>query len=200
MKKIILYLSALLMVGIKPVLAAVQGPSFSLESVFIMVQDILGYASTLFGMTWVQGNEAGFMKLLLWVLVFTILFAVGNLVFAKMASPGFPAKRISLIVALVLATSTALLTPNDLVVAMFSSYATLVMFVFMAAVLGAVIWLVYGNYLKAIVSGPALHVIRILGLLLCWWILATITQFADGATGVTTFQYVLPLIFINLKE
>ena len=202
MKKIPIYLTTFLLFIIKPVLAAVPGPSMvgnPLQYAINLIQTVLYNLATLFGMNWVAGNEVAFMKMLMWILVFTLFYFAGQVVFSK-GGAAKSGKKIALIVALVLATSTAILTPGELVVAMFSSYATLVMFIFMGASLGSVIWLIYGKWLKGIVSGPMLHVVRIFGLLLCWWILATITQFADARTGVTTFQYILPLIFIKYKQ
>ena len=70
----------------------------------------------------------------------------------------------------------------------------------MAVVIGGIVWLIYGPNLKNMVDGPMLHILRILGLLLCWWILAEITMFADETTGTVTFQYILPLLFISFKK
>ena len=202
MKKISLYLFTLFAFILKPVLAqSGDAVPTSIDGLLVFIQQVLVNLSTLFSLRWVDGYELAFLKMLLWILVFTILYFAGQVVFAKHKAPNSPGKKISLIVALIMATSTVLFIPDALLVSLFASYASVIVFVFMGVIIGTVIKIVYGDWLKTQFAGPTLHVIRILGLILCWMILSTITQYADARTGVSTFSFIiLPIIFINFKN
>ena len=96
MKKLFIYLITLMLAGIKPVLAAVSGPggSFSLDSVFNLLQNVLSNVSGLFSFGWLNGNELGFLKFMLWLLIFIVFFTVGQIVFAKFAGSGSSPRKL----------------------------------------------------------------------------------------------------------
>lgn len=170
MKKIFVYLTTLLVVGVSPVFAQQFGQGFGIDSLVNLIGEVLSGISTLFMMDWIQGNQAGFLKFLLWILVFSVFYFVGIKVFAKHSSEGFSGKKLSLIVSLVLATSTAFLTPDHLVENMFASHAILTLLL----PIGVILYIIYGKKVKGTFSGAGLHAVRLIGLLICFAILSIV--------------------------
>ncbi len=187
MKKLFVYLVSLLVLGVKPVMAAFSQSGFSAGGIIEMLGGVLGNISNLFLMDWIGDNADGFLKFLLWVLVFAILYTVGLIVFAKYSDGGSGPKRIALVVSLVLATGTTLATPASLIAAVFASYATIIIFFLLGGSVALVVYVLYGSFLKETFPGTALHVIRIIGLILCWTILSIVTSSFASFTGTDAF-------------
>ncbi len=201
MKKLITFLTTMLILSVKPVMAAVSGPSFNVGSIFDMLGTVLGYISSLFGMGWLAGNEEGFFKFLLWLLVFIIFFMVGQIVFARYGGDDKSTKKYATIISIILATTTTLLTPIALVISLFSMYATVIVLLFMIVILVAIIKLIYGEWLpKLIGEGFLLHFARLFGLYLCWLILSIVSGTADQSFNVQTFQNTLGQITTSLSS
>ena len=203
-QKITLTITTFLML-IPGVLGAVPGGAnvnISMEGIFNMMKNVLSNISSLFGFNWMNPSDAvGFLKFLLWILIFLIFFVVGQMLFGKIYQQGAgPTKRYAAILAIIFATASVLLTPASLVVSMFSGYATVIMFILIGTVLVGIIWLIYPGLARMGMTGPLLHAVRIIGLLLCWWILAGITQYADSVTGTITFQTIIPLLLLTTKK
>lgn len=170
MKKIFVYISALLVVGVSPVFAQQFGQGFGMDSLANLIGDVLGGISTLFVGDWIRGNQIGFSRFLLWVLVFSVFYFFGIKVFAKHSSDSFSGKKLSLIVSLVFATSTALFTPNHLVESMFASQVILTMFI----PIGFILYAIYGKGVKKTFNGAGLHAVRLIGLLISFAILTIV--------------------------
>ncbi|MFW6310916.1 MAG: hypothetical protein ACOC1K_01645 [Nanoarchaeota archaeon] len=201
MKKIITFLTTILLFAMKPVMAAVPSPSFNVGGIFDFLGTILGYISSLFGMGWLAGNEEGFFKFLLWILVFIIFFMVGQIVFAKYGDDAKSAKKYATIISIILATTTTLLTPIDLVISLFSMYATVIILLFMVVIIFAIVKLIYGKWLSDLIgTGFLLHLARLFGLYLCWLILSIVSGTADQSFNVQTFQNTLGQITTSLSS
>lgn len=193
----------LILMSIPIVAAAVPGPgTFNFNFVVDFIKNFFTSLASLFSFGWLDSSNAvGFFKFLLWIVIFTVFYAAGEILFAKIyGKSAGAARRNAIIISLILATSTAILTPGSLVLSLFTSYASIIMFVLLGGAIGGIIWIIYPGMGRLGVTGPALHLIRIAGLFLCWWILATISAAADTLAGVNTFQYILPVIYFDFNK
>jgi len=196
MKKIIsrisfvtsLFLVAIL-AGIPSVLAAFPGPS---EGIGGMLNSIFLMISQLFTLSFLDSTEAklGFFRFLLWILVFTILYFAGRIVFARFnqgnAVPGT--------VAAVLATTTMILTPQSVILAVFQTYGIIILTVIMMAAIIGVLYLVYG-VMNNINPPWLLHMLRLVAIIVCWWITAEVLNW--GPEFMNQSLFLVSLISIN---
>lgn len=202
-KKSLLIALIVVLISVPIVAAAVPGPgAFDFSFIIQFLQNIFKNIASLFSFGWLDSSNAvGFFKFLLWIVIFTIFFAAGEILFARIyGRPAGAARRNAILLSIVLATATVILTPGSLVLTLFSSYASIIVWLLLLACIGAVIWVIYPGMRRVGVTGPALHLIRIAGLFLCWWILAVVSAAADTLGDVTTFQYILPLIYFSFKK
>ncbi|PIN81498.1 hypothetical protein COV13_00975 [Candidatus Woesearchaeota archaeon CG10_big_fil_rev_8_21_14_0_10_32_9] len=196
MKRIISKLSLVpafllaVMVGLPSVLAAFPGPSEGiggmLNSVFLMI-------SQLFTLSFLDSAEAklGFFRFLLWILVFSLLYFAGRIVFARFnqgnAVPGT--------IAAVLATTTMILTPQSVILAVFQTYGIVILTVIMMAAIIGLLYLVYG-VMNNINPPWLLHMLRLVIIIICWWITAEVLNWGPEFMN----QSLVLVSFISLNN
>ncbi|MFP4568076.1 MAG: hypothetical protein ACLFN8_03965 [Candidatus Woesearchaeota archaeon] len=181
MKKALFIISLLLLITITPALAQVQGPGipFLQGDWSEAVGGVLKNVTNILSFSWIKTGDdlKPFLKALFWVLVFTVIYVAGRVAFsAHQSTSGANANKIAIVIAFVFASASTVLVPGEMLVAMFTAYASVIIFIAIGAVIFAVIKIIYGDWLKTHLSGASLHFTRAFGLVLCWWILSTIHQ------------------------
>jgi hypothetical protein len=178
--------------------AALDGPQFlEMGSLFRnIVQVIAGFF--MFG--WLEGPErVGILQFFLWLTIFIVLYSAGQVVFGRMYGGGEqgqgPANRNAVIVALLFATVTTLLTPPSLLLTLFDTYAAVMIFILFAVPVAGIFYIIYPLFGGLLPNNPGgLRFVRIIGLLLIWWITSLISNYTDDTAGVVTFSNSLPII------
>jgi hypothetical protein len=186
--------------------AAVGAPALDLteiSSVFAFLGSVVAIVGNFVSLNWLGQDvqsKLNFLRVLLWLLVFMVFFVGGNIMFGKMyKGQEGQAKKNSIIVAIIVATSTVIFIPNDVLGTLFSLYATLGVLVAFGVVVGMILYFVYIQLDPKNVSPFIVHLLRALALILTWWILYKVSSSADKILNTTTF-YVLPLIFIPFTK
>lgn len=175
--------------GLPSVLAAFPGPS---EGISQMLNGVFSMISSVFTLSFLDTPDAklGFFRFLLWVLVFTIFQLAGRIVFARLNA----GRAVPSIIAAVLATTTMVLTPQSVMLAVFQTYGIVVLTVIMFAVIGGVLYLTYGVMTN--INPPwLLHMLRLVAILICWWITAEILNW--GPEFMKQSLFLLAFITIN---
>ena len=152
------------------VFAAVPGPAETFGKVGEMIL-------TIFGFEWIteKGDKAigAFMRLNIFIFVFTILYFVTRQIFP---APGLQ-RNAAMTIAIVLAIISTIFIPIDILLAIGETYATVVSFIMLGiplTALGYLYWLTWP------LPGKLWVAIRIAVLLLLWIILSVITAAVGG--------------------
>ncbi|MGV8168878.1 MAG: hypothetical protein ACP5N3_02375 [Candidatus Nanoarchaeia archaeon] len=183
----------------------VDGPGNTFGNIFTILTNVLSNIALVFNFSWLSGNVEGFLRFIWWLLVFIVLFMGGTIAFGKIygTAGAKTARRNAAIIAALLATTTVIFTPLSLLLWLFSTYTTVLFFIFIGVAIGGVLAIVYPVLGKAF-SGWPLRIARIIGILLCWAILATVTHYASeletSRIPAATFV-ILPIIsFTSFKH
>ncbi|MFH1439135.1 MAG: hypothetical protein ABIG89_01095 [Candidatus Woesearchaeota archaeon] len=179
-KLLILILLALFLISmIVPfVTAAVPGP----QDFFEKVGD---YILKLFGFEWIktQSEDAigAFMRFCIWIIIFTLLYALMTWMMAAVALFNSSSVRITL--AIVFATISTIFIPIEVLIAIGQVYSTIASLVMFAIVGGGLVWLYMATNVGgalAINNAIARHGIRVSVILLMWILLNVITTAIGG--------------------
>jgi hypothetical protein len=180
-----------LILSVSLVSAAVSSPGSSMTN---MLSKIFGGISQFFMLDFLAGNPIGFLRFLLWLTVFMIFFGAGKAVFGRFYpdSPGM-ASRNAGVIAAVIATVTILFTPPDVMATIFESYTVLVLFLLLGIPIGGFMWFAYVGVNNLTENERARAAVRIIALLLVWWLLFKISTWGDKNTGLISFKMMLPI-------
>ncbi len=183
--------------------AAINGPSLDtkdIAGIFGFLGSIVAIIGNFLSLNWLGSDtqsRLNFLRALLWLLVFMVFFVSGNIAFGKIYKE--QAKKTSVIVAIIVATSTVIFIPADLLGTLYALYSTLGILVAFGVVIGAILYFVYGQLDPQNVSPFVVHLLRALALILTWFIIAKISVAVDKSLSTTTF-YLLPLIFVPFTQ
>lgn len=180
-----LYATILLLltiITITPVVTA--GPYEGPASIGDMLGSVFNNLAQFFSMGWLEDEDSrgGLLRFLLFITVFTVLYSAGIPLF-KQVGPEKYAQRNAGVFSGVIATITIIFTPMSLLNGIFASYAAVVLFILMVIPVGAVYYLVYPVAGGAISNQWALRIMRIIGLLLIWFILAEVGNYVASGFG-----------------
>jgi len=179
-----------LLAGIPSVLAAFPGPT---EGIGGMINSIFLMISQIFTLSFLNSAEAklGFFRFLLWVLVFTILYLASRIVFARFNAGNAVPGTISA----VFATATMILTPQSVILAVFQTYGIVILTIIMMAAIIGLLYLVYGVMTN--INPPwLLHMLRLVAILICWWITAEVINWGPEFMNQSLFL----VSFISFKD
>ena len=186
--------------------AGPQGFGEFLGQVFANIADF-------FSMGWLEDEDTrkGFLRFLLFITVFTVIYSAAIPVFGgSSGSDGFGgigpedhARRNAGIIAAVISTITITFTPMSLLVGIFSAYSAVVLAILAFVPAAAIYWMVYPTLGAVIDNQWMLRLVRVIGLLLIWLILAEVGNYADeiqnlggsgGSGSGQGFQYIASLL------
>lgn len=207
MKRILLGLMIILtVVAALPFTAA--GPYEGPSSLGDMLGTVFSEIANFFSMGWLEDESTrqGFLRFLLFITVFSVLYSAGIPVFKQIGPDKF-AQRNAGIFSGVIATVTIIFTPMNLLIGIFSSYTAVILFILTIIPVGAVYYLIYPVAGNAISGQWALRIMRIIGLLLIWFILAEVGNYAasiqasSSSSGLRTIALAaLPTAFFGGEE
>ncbi len=160
-------LFSLLFIGVPSVSAAFPGPT---EGIGQLINSLFSTISSIFTLSFLDSPDAkwGFFRFLLWILIFTILYLAGRIVFARLnagnAVPG--------VIAAVMATGTIIVIPQSVIISIFQTYGIVLVTIIMMVAIAGLLYLVYA----VINFNPPwlLHLVRLIAIILCWWITAEV--------------------------
>lgn len=182
-----------LILSVSFVSAAVSGPSAMGD----ILNNIFGWIAQFFTLGFLRGeNLIGFLRFLLWLTVFMILYGAGRVVFGRMYTGDNQhgtVNRNAGILAAVIATVTIIFIPNDLLTTLWESYAVIMIFLLLLVPVAGVFWFIYPGIGSLTDNRRAVAVIRIIGLLLIWAILAKVSQYGDSISGTVSFRSIISI-------
>jgi len=183
-----------LILSVSLVTAAVSGPAASITGI---LENVFTWISEFFSLKFLNnGNIIGFLRFLLWITAFMLFYGAGRVVFGKMYQGNGEHGTINRnagILAAVIATVTIIFIPNDLLTTLWESYAVIVIFLFLLVPIAAVLWFIYPGIGSLTDNQRAVATIRILGLLLIWYILSKVSNFGDKITGTVSFRSIISI-------
>lgn len=143
------------------------GSTFTMDK----LGDLIAKIGTL-GMLGSEQAMIGFIRLCVFILIFALLFEAGTKL--KILS-----RRIAGVIAFVLALISAVGMPAAILAGISGTYAFVFSLVLIAVPIVAALWAIYGP-LPTVIHGRALHLVRIIILIIALWILIWVKNQAVG--------------------
>jgi hypothetical protein len=188
-KQLVVPLAVLLVVGILVPVASAGDEFGGPQGFGEFLGDVFANIADFFSMGWLSNEETrqGFLRFLLFITVFTVIYSAAILVFRGSGGrdgfsgvgPDDHARRNAGIIATVISAITIVFTPMSLLVGIFSAYTAVILAVLAFVPVAAIYYLVYPTMGAVVDNQWMLRLVRVLGLLLIWLILAEVGNYAN---------------------
>ena len=149
-----------------------------------LLEIIASIFGTIFSLGWIRGNEDAVLKALLWFTIFAVTHATGKFAFQHLGNDEGTQKKLAVVIAVVMATASAILIPPEVVRAVMGGYAGVGLLLIVLVLVGFVMYIAF-SFNPASLHPSIVWLIRFFGFILCAYFLQMVqTALLSFAAGV----------------